>query len=376
MPLSRILKLGSFLDFPSEDGSARVFRLLRRRIIILMVLIAVVPLVSLAIISSRQYRKVLGEEIVNPLLVLVNKTRHSVELFLAERLSAVSFVASANSFEQLADEHNLSRIFRVMKQEFGGFVDLGLLDENGVLVSYVGPYNIKERDYSQQPWFQEVKLRGTFVSDVFMGFRRFPHMVMAVQRRTGGKSWTLRATIDTHRLDELIGTMRLDPGSDGFLMNKNGVLQTATKSYGGVLDTFPLTLPAFSGEANVIEETDSRGREILVAYTSFEHSPYVLVVVKPRGEVFRAWHTLKSEIFYLFLGAVCLILLVVFQMTGVLVDRLQESEQKREAALREIEHSHKLSSIGRLAAGVAHEINNPMAIINEKAGLMKDLMSC
>ncbi|MFC2085030.1 ATP-binding protein [Bacteroidota bacterium] len=364
------------LRFPDEGTSPERYRVLRRNLIILMILVTVLPLSFMAAINYYQYQKSLKAEIINPLNVLTNKTKRSFELFLEERQSTVRFIASAYSYKELSDTKTMNFVLGVLKKEFEGFVDLGLIDRDGIQVSYAGPYTFLGKDYSQQSWFHEVLVEDVHISDVFMGYRKFPHIAIAVLNLTNeGNSWILRATIDTKKFDALIATMELDHQSDAFLVNNQGILQTNSRFYGKLLEPCLLSIPKGGYGTFVSEEVDNEDRDIFVAYSHFVEPEYTLVVVKPSSLILKTWFTFRTEIFFIYMGSLIIIVLLVFKLTDIQVNHIKEADEKRELAFREIEHSQKLSSIGRLAAGVAHEINNPLAIINQKAGLMNDLIS-
>lgn len=63
-------------------------------------------------------------------------------------------------------------------------------------------------------------------------------------------------------------------------------------------------------------------------------------------------------------------IVLVFVRANIAVKREREKDDYR----MQLVHASKLVSVGEMAAGIAHEINNPLAIIASEAGLVKDLI--
>ncbi|HBD10347.1 MAG TPA: two-component sensor histidine kinase [Syntrophobacteraceae bacterium] len=352
----------------------RGIRKLRWKIIATTLGFSLIPLFVLGFTIYYQFSVSYTAKIMDSMRTLVENRRNAIDLFLDERVSQLYVLANTESIHQLSDGEYLHQVFSLVQSRSKSFVDLGIIDQDGNHVAYSGPYQLKGVNYRNEEWFHEVMLRGVYISDVFMGFRKFPHFIIAVMRREGDRRWIMRATIDTNIFDALVKEAQVGEKGDAFVINKGRILQTTPRFGGELLATVEgFNYSSFSGSR--IEERELKGQNMLVAVTWIRNKDWLLVIKQdPRVELMPLFHA-RHMVIWVALGGLLLITAGTVFVVNEMMEALIKADREKAALDAGLMQSSKMAALGKMAAGIAHEVNNPLAVIKEKVGWLKDLLS-
>jgi two-component system NtrC family sensor kinase len=345
---------------------------LRRSILGSMILVPVIPFVLILGIGYYYFTTSIETSTIASMKRIVEDHRHMIDSFLRERKANLNFVLNSYGYEDLVDPVTLYSIFTNLQKESNTFVDLGVFDQEGMHVNYQGPYKLVGKDYGKANWFKEVMREGYYVSDIFLGFRRVPHFVIALKRKEAGKAWVIRATIDTYMFNDLVKKVRIGKTGEAYILNIEGIFQTERRSGGNLMDKDPenVKYSSLNNEIATFFHKDKRGDEYCYATTWLEEKKWLLVVRQEKVDAFRAFRSAGYLIILITIIGGGAIITIAFYLTGRIVRRMQRIDVEKDELGQQLIRASRLAELGEMAAGFAHEINNPLQIMKSEQGLM------
>lgn len=286
----------------------------------------------------------------------------AVDAYLSEQLRTLEMIARTHTLEELRDPATLRQVFAsVSDVEGNSFVDLGVIDQDGRHLTYVGPYDLMGRNYRDADWFRAVMSDGVAVSDVFMGFRQSPHSIIAVRRPSTRGWWVLRATLDDRSLYAVVRSLSVGRSGDVFVVNRQGIYQTPPRS-GEVLGQSSVA-PSESREVRDVRVKTSGGA-VRQVQTWLADGHWLLVVQQPESEILRPVARAVGNGALIALLALLLVSVATLFVTSRLIRRIEVGDRARDVLYGDLLRSAKLASLGEMASGLAREIGGPLAALS------------
>lgn len=358
------------------------FRSLSRSIVLLVIICSVIPLIIVSGTIYYQFHISYKEKVLAHLRELVYNHAQNIDNFLHEKLADIRFLTDSFGWDDLQDESSLKEHLEALQKDFGrDFVDLGVINADGKQVTYAGPYDLANVNYSDAEWFRRAMQSNYYISDVFLGMRDLPHFIIAVRYSRDVGHSILRSTIDFAKFTGLVDNIRLGQTGFAFILNDKGELQTTPAMKPAIDITSGKAIyaelsadPSVSGNVRMGTKSDSSGNENIYIAAFLKNKDWLLVYQQRTADAFADLDKTFAIAMVLMLIGLSGIALMTFTLYQKVFKRVAKADIEKQMMRKKVVETGKLASVGELAAGIAHEINNPVAIMVEEAGWMGDLM--
>jgi len=355
------------------------YRSLTRKMILTIIIVSFTPLILVGSIILYRFHVSYHEKVEAHLQELVLKHKQTIDNFLKEKLGDIRFLSETFCFDELKDASFLQDRLDLLQQSFGPvFVDLGVVTSRGLQVAYAGPFRLGEALYFEADWFKKAMKTQVFISDVFLGLRGLPHFIVAVRDNWMGEPWILRATIDFVAFNNFVQNIRVGETGFAYILNREGKFQTKP-----FFDITPRNEPYRDflkikeddpQKVHIVERKDDSSKKIVYVASFLKDGDWLLVYQQNHRDAYLDFYkAIIVAVMIMLFGAFGIVFAALF-LSKRMVHRISMADQEKEMMDKQMIETGKLASIGSLAAGIAHEINNPVAIMVEEAGWIKDLL--
>ena len=352
---------------------------LTQKMVLIVIIVSLTPMILVSTMILGEFKQSYREKVYAFLSLQILKHKTIIDNFLTERLNNIEHLTESCDFELFKKDDFLETRLAILQNTYGiVFEDLGLIDEEGNQVAYAGPYKLIKAQYAEAEWFNEAIRRDHYISDVFLGLRRLPHFIVSVRKHDGEKTWLLRSTINFTAFNDLVENLQIGKTGFAFIVNRDGNFQTKPKS--DAITAKQLSLDLIRNEKNpdevVIRETFGKSvqEEIILVSGFLKDGQWVMVFQQNLKDALADFQTAQNIAILIIMSGGLVIITMAFFLSTITVNRIAKADREKELMNQQVIETGKLASIGELAAGIAHEINNPVAIMVEEAGWIQDLL--